>query len=198
MLITFIRFRSRRLHGRRGLKCKWQFFDSLRQQRRRLHGRRGLKYQNIIDNINAKRRRLHGRRGLKSGYAHRSPKARTSPPSRAAWIEIDTVVSAAAILYGRRLHGRRGLKFDSAVIAVTRFGRRLHGRRGLKSTRSVLQSCAVQSPPSRAAWIEITCSAPNRTGKRRRRLHGRRGLKYQSRLTCGMPLLVAAFTGGVD
>ena len=55
---------------------------------RRLHGRRGLKSRFARKNITFRSRRLHGRRGLKWSAPCRSPCARWSPPSRAAWIEI--------------------------------------------------------------------------------------------------------------
>ena len=58
------------------------------QHGRRLHGRRGLKYAALVGKNRKNSRRLHGRRGLKchAGSVHSS--ADTSPPSRAAWIEI--------------------------------------------------------------------------------------------------------------
>ena len=78
-------------------------------------------------------RRLHGRRGLKS----RRPAAHDfrgwSPPSRAAWIEMQP----------------RGL------WCWRRSSRRLHGRRGLKSCTGRIPHRRRRSPPSRAAWIEI-------------------------------------------
>ena len=62
------------------------------------------------------------------------PEAVTSPPSRAAWIEMPCGIGAVRYSFGRRLHGRRGLKWH-------------------------YQQCVyvgvVWSPPSRAAWIEI-------------------------------------------
>ena len=39
-----------------------------------------------------------------------------------------------------------------------------------------------QSPPSRAAWIEISNRLDGVEQFIRRRLHGRRGLKYQARI----------------
>ena len=54
-------------------------------------------------------------------------------------------------------------------------GRRLHGRRGLKSPSIPAQSGCGLSPPSRAAWIEISV-----------------------RKSCMLLTSVAAFTGGVD
>ena len=79
--------------------------------------------------------------------------------------------------------------------------------------------CEFESPPSRAAWIEMLYSIA-RLGKRpRRRLHGRRGLKFWQKIIEQNPECrrlhgrrglkfrklnkstnheVAAFTGGVD
>ena len=42
----------------------------------------------------------------------------------------------------------------------------------------VLSVCTIASPPSRAAWIEIWFVSLNRLKCGGRRLHGRRGLKY--------------------
>ena len=78
-----------------------------------------------------------------------------SPPSRAAWIEISSHAWTLTRTAGRRLHGRRGLKFCRFYLCFFRHGRRLHGRRGLKSAKKRTQSSTAQSPPSRAAWIEI-------------------------------------------
>ena len=60
-----------------------------RRNGRRLHGRRGLKsfLQETLSCL--KRRRLHGRRGLKCDRYARTLGQRTSPPSRAAWIEMN-------------------------------------------------------------------------------------------------------------
>ena len=123
------------------------------------------------------RRRLHGRRGLKSCV---------KTPDHLKRLR-------------RRLHGRRGLKFSSCGSSRGRCRRRLHGRRGLKYTPLYHSWSRRQSPPSRAAWIEILqyiiwCSLfgspPSRAAWieirnasyhspriRSRRLHGRRGLK---------------------
>ena len=78
-----------------------------------------------------------------------------SPPSRAAWIEINPYFDYFNIVPRRRLHGRRGLKLSAQLVKLL----------------------WIASPPSRAAWIEI--SAPINTVPRTssRRLHGRRGLK---------------------
>ena len=56
-----------------------------------------------------------------------------SPPSRAAWIEIEKIYTMRECGVGRRLHGRRGLKYRDG-----------------KTTK-----LKMSSPPSRAAWIEI-------------------------------------------
>ena len=77
----------------------------------------------------------------------------TSPPSRAAWIEIVISRTMIAVAMCRRLHGRRGLKLFF-----------LYDYTG-----------SEPSPPSRAAWIEMT-----------------------AHLSDPPSLLVAAFTGGVD
>ena len=59
------KIRSRRLHGRRGLK--WTAIQpDMGTRRRRLHGRRGLKCTpKIVIVVPVGSRRLHGRRGLK-------------------------------------------------------------------------------------------------------------------------------------
>ena len=54
------------------------------------------------------------------------------------------------------------------------------------------------SPPSRAAWIEISGKPPKSGTGGSRRLHGRRGLKSTLYTLCGVGESVAAFTGGVD
>ena len=120
-------------------------------------------------------RRLHGRRGLKS-------------------------LQARSGQSGRRLHGRRGLKSNiSPLKRKLGLRRRLHGRRGLKSvvkaallrysvsppsraawieiSHSLNTDIASSSPPSRAAWIEIPFSLLMQGSCDGRRLHGRRGLK---------------------
>ena len=79
--------RRRRLHGRRGLKYTLGFPIFIIRGRR-LHGRRGLKYHGFGLECAQHRRRLHGRRGLKLRYAQKLEQKETSPPSRAAWIEI--------------------------------------------------------------------------------------------------------------
>ena len=103
--------------------------------------------------------------------------ATQSPPSRAAWIEMkraqcETFSRASRRLHGRRglkshrmrtarwrrrrrLHGRRGLKCLFLCANTCRIGRRLHGRRGLKLFYLLERILSLQSPPSRAAWIEM-------------------------------------------
>ena len=54
------------------------------------------------------------------------------------------------------------------------------------------------SPPSRAAWIEITGSEGKLYDFDGRRLHGRRGLKWVYVPYAFYSGDVAAFTGGVD
>ena len=145
------------------------------------------------------RRRLHGRRGLK--WAGRygpaadsgSPPSRAawiemltdgkkltkieSPPSRAAWIEISTLPRRIVINSCRRLHGRRGLKFRFFALSILDISRRLHGRRGLKYPHHRSKTVPWWSPPSRAAWIEISPLPEKVSINTCRRLHGRRGLK---------------------
>ena len=55
-----------------------------------------------------------------------------------------------------------------------------------------------QSPPSRAAWIEILHLSANSHSSISRRLHGRRGLKSANHSKGFATVPVAAFTGGVD
>ena len=98
-----------------------------------------------------------------------------SPPSRAAWIEIQGGEKNTVNTGSRRLHGRRGLKCSYIDKWYAVKGRRLHGRRGLKYRGCRYSMQQGQSPPSRAAWIEMS-------------------LKYQE----WHYVDVAAFTGGVD
>ena len=98
-----------------------------------------------------------------------------SPPSRAAWIEILIMPTVLNSDCCRRLHGRRGLKSFNVYINAGAASRRLHGRRGLKFFSIFVLTGSDESPPSRAAWIEIRSCQP---WLRRFR--------------------VAAFTGGVD
>ena len=80
-----------------------------------------------------------------------------SPPSRAAWIEIQVRYLTHIDSPGRRLHGRRGLKYKFVILRIsTARSRRLHGRRGLKSRLRQKRLKRLSSPPSRAAWIEIS------------------------------------------
>ena len=55
-----------------------------------------------------------------------------------------------------------------------------------------------QSPPSRAAWIEIKYGQSLQVIGGGRRLHGRRGLKLRYTQKLEQKETVAAFTGGVD
>ena len=216
--------RGRRLHGRRGLKLSSQergvrsiwsppsraaWIEMVKKGekavskfRRRLHGRRGLKSNSTKTEIvmTANRRRLHGRRGLKSQGAIAYGGAKSSPPSRAAWIEIVKTLACRFIRqprrrlhgrrglkyaadicrnggFGRRLHGRRGLKYRLRQDRKSGTGRRLHGRRGLKSYMRWIPLRSYRSPPSRAAWIEMKLVRTSSAVPIGRRLHGRRGLK---------------------
>ena len=166
------------------------------------------------------RRRLHGRRGLKWVLPVPPRGAEESPPSRAAWIEMRTSRPVRATPSRRRLHGRRGLKCAKSQIFHFIYRRRLHGRRGLKYEHYIDDSCAKESPPSRAAWIEIRVRQAADIYLWRRRLHGRRGLKFLGVWDFPFPFesppsraawieivaatvqqnfgMVAAFTGGVD
>ena len=121
-----------------------------------------------------------------------------SPPSRAAWIEIPSARAACAACSCRRLHGRRGLKYVKHHGGITVYSRRLHGRRGLKYERILANQRIRQSPPSRAAWIEISSLLSSTSDIAGRRLHGRRGLKSADISTKSISSSVAAFTGGVD
>ena len=142
---------------------------------RRLHGRRGLKYGGTNkENLRSARRRLHGRRGLKFCCSH-----------------------SFCLSPRRRLHGRRGLKYPWVSACRGRRSRRLHGRRGLKYALQVCNLVAVQSPPSRAAWIEmqttlmrqvIYTSPPSRAA----------WIEITSATVETSKTQVAAFTGGVD
>ena len=98
-----------------------------------------------------------------------------SPPSRAAWIEIDADLNPLDDAISRRLHGRRGLKCQHQAKNAMNNSRRLHGRRGLKYSPELYSSYD-------------TC----------RRLHGRRGLKSVGGSRHKVWDAVAAFTGGVD
>ena len=77
---------------------------------RRLHGRRGLKFKTKEARKNNMCRRLHGRRGLKFSPRELEGETTVSPPSRAAWIEINEILALRSYAKRRRLHGRRGLK----------------------------------------------------------------------------------------
>ena len=85
---------GRRLHGRRGLK--WNSTARIVAACcRRLHGRRGLKWCLCLSRLFLHRRRLHGRRGLKFKASKNLSASSSSPPSRAAWIEICTSLIAS-------------------------------------------------------------------------------------------------------
>ena len=82
-----------------------------------------------------------------------------SPPSRAAWIEMQSDIVYPLIQRCRRLHGRRGLKF---VISSTKNG----NLPSPPSRAAWIEMVAyvrfvngITSPPSRGAWIEIPLSA---------------------------------------
>ena len=143
-------------------------------------------------------RRLHGRRGLKCTLGIRAATATSSPPSRAAWIEISEYLKFLSIIPRRRPHGRRGLKSFDAYNYTVFARRRLHGRRGLKYFCEHFVIGKIASPPSRAAWIEIWFVSLNRL---------KCGVSPPSRaawieiLPFGITMtgaVVAAFTGGVD
>ena len=70
---------------------------------------------------------------MKSGKIYRFPAARSSPPSRGAWIEINGRENLLSAFGGRPPRGGRGLKLELTAI----------------------DNNLVQSPPSRGAWIEI-------------------------------------------
>ena len=102
-----------------------------------------------------RRRRLHGRRGLKWTLPRRCPRCLSSPPSRAAWIEI---LFAGTLRMSRPSPPSRAAwieMFDMNELLRGDMSRRLHGRRGLKSEHRLIIQLLIKSPPSRAAWIEI-------------------------------------------
>ena len=132
---------------------------SLQLHGRRLHGRRGLKLPSGAVSVCARRRRLHGRRGLKYYGRHPCDRIYTSPPSRAAWIEIVSRVITTP--YAKSLPSRAAwIEMVAVSSLIVRFS----------------------SPPSRAAWIEILHTAAASRLRARRRLHGRRGFKFSSTL----------------
>ena len=98
----------------------------------------------------------------------------TSPPSRAAWIEIADNNNVAANS-GRRLHGRRGLKSRPVMLYFLSMLSPPSRAAWIEMFTPFLHPAFLTSPPSRAAWIEII--RPCATAR-----HAR----------------VAAFTGGVD
>ena len=120
-------------------------------------------------------RRLHGRRGLKSKGTGDLTIPDKSPPSRAAWIEINAAWHNLDLQAGRRLHGRRGLKSAGTFTTSQPPPSPPSRAAWIEILRSRLPPRPTRSPPSRAAWIEI---GVGELGKER--------------------LCVAAFTGGVD
>ena len=77
-----------------------------------------------------------------------------SPPSRAAWIEMNP---------------KKGTSSPTASP---------HSRAAwIEIVWSMTRSMPTSSPPSRAAWIEIWHGTATAEKNPRRRLHGRRGLK---------------------
>ena len=78
----------------------------------------------------------------------------------------------------RTPHGVRGLKLDRVPAELVHTGRTPHGVRGLK--RRVLRDpdAAVQSHPSRGAWIETMPKPPSNNSTGGRTPHGVRGLKH--------------------
>ena len=166
---------GRRLHGRRGLKwhCCSSYPHFYPSPPSRAAWIEMSQFGRCV--LQPRSRRLHGRRGLKSIIYFGGKNGHESPPSRAAWIEMALIGALPQIIQGRRLHGRRGLKCRSGDGASRLCSRRLHGRRGLKSIYLIVRLYQIRSPPSRAAWIEISA------------------VLYRHGCCC-----VAAFTGGVD
>ena len=104
-------------------------------------------------------RRLHGRRGLKLQLlSTRYPKTK-SPPSRAAWIEIEIRAVITCISGGRRLHGRRGLKCAGRSGNSGFFWSPPSQAAWIEILINCICAGDTESPPSRAAWIEIPLSA---------------------------------------
>ena len=79
----------------------------------------------------------------------------TSPPSRAAWIEIAFVIFSSLIRPGRRLHGRRGLKYICASSVSCWRGSPPSRAAWIEIAKKTQCRAFLRSPPSRAAWIEI-------------------------------------------
>ena len=75
----------------------------------------------------------------------------------------------------RRLHGRRGLKYAGVIIHKSKRQSPPSRAAWIEMLRAVLIVVDIVSPPSRAAWIEIAILSKSIT-----------------------ELNVAAFTGGVD
>ena len=143
----------------------------------------------------------------------------TSPPSRAAWIEIMARGYVSKKLLGRRLHGRRGLKYRNnykrgkagksppsraAWIEILHLlGNDIPeesppSRAAWIEIINIFYNCNVnKSPPSRAAWIEIATAWRRLTAlpsppSRAAWIEINRGIYNR------MGKIVAAFTGGVD
>ena len=125
---------GRRLHGRRGLKCRVNWKVKQRYERRRLHGRRGVK-SIWLSGEGGKQKSPPSRAAwIEMAIQNGGNSAKVkSPPSRAAWIEIATV--------WRRLTASPSPPSRAAWIEITM---------NAESSQNT-----VASPPSRAAWIEI-------------------------------------------
>ena len=175
MLITFIRFRRRRLHGRRGLKFT-QVTQAQGDMCRRLHGRRGLKCPPVKNCFRRPRSPPSRAAWIEITTLTLKLQCLRSPPSRAAWIEISTIPTTHTI-NSRRLHGRRGLKLFFLFAGGGNGCRRLHGRRGLKCVGIYFAPpCAVVAAFTGGVDLNSTCDLFHRF-LISRRLHGRRGLK---------------------
>ena len=164
-------------------------------------------------------RRLHGRRGLKLSSKENLYTLTGSPPSRAAWIEMNV----AGIAAGQGVSPpSRAAWIEMLKCLLSSIRRMSPPSRAawIEIKLAWLKSADFKSPPSRAAWIEISRCEIINIRPRRRRLHGRRGLKFQY-IFSGFPTVasppsraawieifglykvadsvhVAAFTGGVD
>ena len=102
------------------------------QRRRRLHGRRGLKCRSYVCRRNIYMSPPSRAAWIEISSALPSATGTASPPSRAAWIEMAKSCRRSFCAERRRLHGRRGLKSDLREGCCAFMSRRLHGRRGLK------------------------------------------------------------------
>ena len=169
--------------------------------------------------VHSRSRTPHGVRGLKYQRVLRLFLTAGSHPSRGAWIEIPSPPPWSS-RSGRTPHGVRGLK-SFAVKGMSRWdGRTPHGVRGLKSHRFWPKpkpnlrrtphgvrglkylsgrhyDTAIQSHPSRGAWIEIETFYGS---MRDASSHPSRGAWIEIRHTpcrC-QPAVVAPLTGCVD